>query len=70
MAGYFQGKCDFDPSLDTSELSSKGVNDVFVVKLDEDGQFIWVKHVGGRFDDQVSSVLVNADNQIVLTGNF
>jgi len=70
VAGYFQGKCDFDPSLDTSELSSKGVNDVFVLKLNHVGQIVWVKHIGGRFDDQVSSVLVNPENEIVLSGNF
>ncbi|MBK9271387.1 MAG: SBBP repeat-containing protein [Saprospiraceae bacterium] len=70
VAGYFQGTTDFDPSEDTLIFQSKGVNDVFILKLNQDGDLRWAKHLGGRFDDQASAVLIHPNNEITVTGNF
>jgi len=48
-AGYFQGTVDFDPSIVVSNLTSVGGRDIFVQKLDSNGNFIWAKGMGGAF---------------------
>lgn len=45
--GPFNGTADMDPGASTFDLVSAGVNDVFVLKLDASGNFIWAKGIGG-----------------------
>ena len=40
--GYFRDTVDFDPGLGTHELSSLGNADMFIQKLDSDGNLLWV----------------------------
>ncbi|MEX2483626.1 MAG: HYR domain-containing protein [Brumimicrobium sp.] len=47
VTGYFEGTVDFDPGAGTSELTSMTDRDVFILKLNTDGDFLWVKHFGG-----------------------
>jgi Beta-propeller repeat len=37
VAGYFMGMADFDPGIGTANLTSAGLSDVFLVKLDDLG---------------------------------
>lgn len=43
MQGYFNGTMDFDPGPGTFNLTQKGwaSNDIFILKLDPSGNFIW-----------------------------
>jgi hypothetical protein len=55
--GYYRGTADFDPSNGLSNISSYGnTKDVFVLKLDLSGNFIWVKTIGGSADDIGNSI--------------
>ncbi len=45
--GYFQGTVDFDPGPGTFPLTAAGTFDVYVSKLDRDGNFLWARRVGG-----------------------
>ncbi len=48
LTGYFKQTADFDPDLVNSfNLVSGGVLDAFMLKLDVDGNFSWVKHATG-----------------------
>jgi len=51
VAGTFAGTADFDPGPETSELTSFGGFDIFIQKLDTNGNFIWAKQFGGPQDD-------------------
>lgn len=44
--GSFAGNCDFDPGPNTYYLSNKGEEDVFISKLDKNGNFIFAKSAG------------------------
>src|SRR6185503_11516661 len=46
-AGYFFGTVDFDPNAGTTELTAAGGYDVFILKLDTAGNFMWVDGLGG-----------------------
>jgi hypothetical protein len=68
--GTFQGTADFDPSAGISNLTSNGYLDIFIQKLDANGNFIWVKQMGGTGNDYGRSIAVDASGNIYTTGNF
>ena len=68
--GYFQRTVDFDPGEDTLYLSSEGIYDVFVQKLDEDGNLLWAKSFGGTSHDAGNSIAVDAQGNVFVAGYF
>jgi len=42
-AGIFVGQCDFDNSPSSAQYSSQGISDCFVLRLNTDGEYQWVK---------------------------
>ncbi len=70
VTGFFEGTCDFDPSSGNLLLGSNGGEDIFVEKLDQNGNFMWVKQVGSAADDRGLSIVVDQDNMIYSTGSF
>jgi len=69
--GYFDGTIDFDPETSTFDLTSIGINDNFVCKLDANGDFIWAKQMGGTSNScQGNSIAVDISGNIYTTGSF
>ncbi len=69
--GAFQSTCDFDPSGATFNLASAGsLVDIFICKLDANGNFIWAKRIGNTNDEFGYGIdHDNADN-IYVVGKF
>lgn len=70
VTGYFEGTVDFDPSTNEFEMTSIDDRDVFILKLDSDGNFEWVKHFGGNGFGQGLDITIGFDNNIYTTGLF
>ncbi len=70
MTGKFGGTTDFDPGDGTANLTSAGNYDVFVVKLDASGNFVWAKGFGGIDHDVGESVKVDSFGNVYTTGRF
>ena len=68
--GYFVGATDFNPNAGVFNLSSEGSSDIFIQKLDQDGNFIWAKAIGGTSSDEGVSLQIGIDDDIYLTGRF
>lgn len=68
--GLFLGTTDFDPNAGVVNLTSKGSLDIFVLKLDLSGNFIWVKQIGGNGYDQGFSIALDIYDNIYTTGIF
>jgi hypothetical protein len=68
--GYFKGTCDFDPSSSVFNLTSSGDFDVFINKLDSDGNFIWAKRVGGIASDQGTDIVTDNMGNSYVTGEY
>lgn len=71
VTGYFIGSLDFDPGPSSFSISSLGGKDVFVLKLDSLGDFLWAKSFAGSGnDDQGRSLVVDGQGNVNLTGYF
>lgn len=60
---------DFDPGAGSSLLTSNGLNDIYILKLDPSGNFQWVKQIGSNSYDYCLS-LKQSGNGIIATGSF
>lgn len=70
LAGKFSGTADFDPGIGTSNLVSSGANDIFVAKLDANGDYVWARNMGGTDDEEAISLSVDSDGSVFTTGSF
>lgn len=68
--GGFNGTVDFDPGASVFNLSSAGSEDVFVLKLDALGNFVWAKSFGGINFDSANSMAIDALGNIYTIGTF
>ncbi len=68
--GAFGGTVDFDPGAATTNLTSVGGNDIFIQKLDANGNLIWVKQIGGGYNDNGLAIATDAKGNLYITGNF
>jgi hypothetical protein len=68
--GYFNGTADFNPGSGTYNLTSTGVEDIFISKLDASGNFIWALQIGGTSPDEGKSITVDPLGNIYTTGFF
>jgi hypothetical protein len=72
IAGSFNDLTDFDPGAGTFLINNPGFvdQDLFILKLDSDGNFIWAKAVDSFDDIRVYAIAIDGNNGIVLTGVF
>lgn len=70
--GYFGGTgAYFDPSSTSSHtLSSAGLNDIFVSKLDASGNYVWAGAMGGSTNDAGYGIAVDGSGNVYTTGLF
>ncbi|MFI5219655.1 MAG: SBBP repeat-containing protein [Bacteroidia bacterium] len=71
--GYFFGIVDFDPGVGTFILSTASTDlkgDIFVIKSDVSGNFIWAKQMGGLAEDYPNSIAVDTSGNVYTTGIF
>ncbi len=69
-AGYFNGTADFDPDNGSFNLTSVGGIDVFISKLNNAGNFVWAKQMGGPLIDYANSITIDASGNVYTTGLF
>jgi hypothetical protein len=62
----------FDDTLKINDFSlpSKGCFDGFLVKTDSIGQVLWGERIGGRFDDNITSLTTDSSGNIYILGYF
>ncbi|MEM9052702.1 MAG: SBBP repeat-containing protein, partial [Bacteroidota bacterium] len=68
--GFFWNTADFDPGEDVFNLESQGSGDVFIQKLDNDGNFVWARSVGGGGNDQSTSIAISENGELYISGFF
>ncbi|MBD2078274.1 DUF4347 domain-containing protein [Phormidium sp. FACHB-592] len=69
--GSFFGTVDFDPGVEAFALTSAGFDDIFVSKLDGNGNFVWAKRIGSSSHyDQATGISVDGGGNVYTTGYF
>ncbi|MPM05072.1 hypothetical protein SDC9_51356 [bioreactor metagenome] len=70
ITGNFSGTVDFDPGAATYNLTAVGQADVFVLKLDSSGNFIWARSFGSTNSDYGQSIITDANGDVYTIGKF
>jgi hypothetical protein len=70
MVGNFRDTVDFDPNAGVYNLTAIGLSDIFVQKLNSQGNLIWAKSLGGPNEDRGYSIVIDDFGSFYITGNF
>jgi len=76
ITGNFEGTVDFDPGVGVANLTSAGGTDIFILNLDTNGNFKWVKRLWGSANSQATSITLTTSTNnstvanIYITGSF
>ncbi len=70
IAGEFSGTTDFDPGAGVTNLTTAGSSDIYILKLDAIGNFIWAKSAGGISADIAEAVALDPLGNVYATGRF
>lgn len=68
--GSFMGTVDFDPGPGVFNLTAIAFTDIFVMKQDPSGAFLWAKNFGGALDEEATSIAIDPGENLYITGNF
>jgi len=66
VAGYFQSLGNFGGT----NIFSNGQSDVFISKLDSNGNFIWTNTAGSTETDEIQGIDIDSTNNIYVAGHF
>jgi len=69
-SGWYNQVTDFDPGPATFNLTASGGKDIFLSKLDSNGNFVWAKKMSGSVDEETTAMNVDQTGFIWLTGVF
>ncbi|MEQ9186148.1 MAG: SBBP repeat-containing protein [Cryomorphaceae bacterium] len=68
--GFVRGPVDFDPGPTSYIPPFYGNRDIYIQKLSKAGDFIWANQYGAGNDDEGSSIALDDDGYIYVSGNF
>lgn len=69
-SGSYVSTLDFNPGAPTEFMSATGVNDVYLLKLTNAGDFIWSRKIGGISNEYASSIAIDLNGAAILGGYF
>lgn len=70
LSGTFRDEVDFDPGSEKVIRKSKGMDDVFLIKVDNNGNFLSVYTFGGKENDSGKDIVVDAESNVLVVGDF
>jgi hypothetical protein len=74
--GSFSYDVDFDPSptatftLSAPYIILNNPTNIFALKLNSNGNFVWAKSIGGTFSDVATSIILDSSANLHIAGNF
>lgn len=70
--GLFRGIVDFDPGVGVYNLTAAPEDraDIFISKLDKDGNLLWAKSFGGVNNNEGRSIVIDSHGNVYSTGKF
>ena len=68
--GAFQNTVDFDPGPQTHTLVSKGNWDFFILKLNSNGDYQWVKQIGSSTRETPITMTTDSQFNLYISGSY
>ncbi len=69
LVGYF-GNTGSDLTLGSFTLVNKGMEDVFIIKINSNGNVAWAKSYGSTLDDYATAISLTENENIYVTGVY
>lgn len=69
-SGVFSTTVDFDPKNGVYNLTSNGLRDAFIQKLDSAGNLVWAYSLGGTYQDDATNLRLDKVGNICVSGTF
>lgn len=70
VTGFFEGTVDFDPGSSVSTMTSASSQDIYLMKMDENGNLLWVKQFGSTGTAYAMDIEVDSSGYVYLLGSF
>lgn len=70
IGGSFNNAVDFDPSAAVFSKTAKGLYDIFINKLDSNGNFVWVKTLESSASTENTAIISDGNSAIYVSGYF
>jgi hypothetical protein len=75
ITGYYEGTAIFGETTLNSHSNGTGSFNVFIAKLDVDGEFVWANHATRPNQDEVSAayahaIAIDSDQNVYITGEY
>ncbi len=70
ITGHFENTVDFNPGAGTNNLTAAGARDIYILKLDPNGNFIWAKRIGSTGTDAGTAISIDNNGDVWVTGTF
>jgi hypothetical protein len=67
--GYLVGGYSNSPESGTKTEKNYGIGDYWIIKLDNKGEIVWQKTLGGDKDDQLHDLIVTKNGDYLIGGN-
>jgi hypothetical protein len=74
VTGEFDGTVDFNPGSGvyylSNETASNSETDVYILKMNSNGNFVWARRFGGKYNEMAQSISIDLTGNILTTGYF
>lgn len=70
ITGSYTNKADFDSDTSEYYLNAVGLKDIFVLKLNNSGKFVWAKSMGEKGHDIGYALAIDPFENIIVAGAF
>jgi hypothetical protein len=70
LTGYFNGTVDFNPGSGVNNLTSNGNRDIFVLKLNSNGDYDWAQKFGSSLPDEGVATCFDLNGNVYITGFY
>ncbi len=69
VTGTFNGTVDFDPGIETANISSAW-DDVFIAKYSNSGNYVIAKSISGGSNDSGNAIAIDPSGNVIVAGYF
>ena len=66
VVGHFSGALE----TEVGTVTSQGFQDVFIARVTQAGQLVWLRSAGGAFEDEVKALTLDDGNNVYIVGKF